>query len=49
MGFENKGVFVEILEHLFEGDGVVREDGEDVLLCERLCLFCYFDVAGEDR
>ena len=48
MGFQNEGIFVEVLEHLFEGDGVVREDGEHVLTCERLCLFGYFNVVGED-
>ena len=48
MGFQNEGVFVEVLEHLLEGNRVVREDGEDVLLCERLCLLGYFDVMGED-
>ena len=48
MGFQNEGVFVEVLEHLLEGDRVVREDGEYVLLCECLCFFGYFDVAGED-
>ncbi len=48
MGFQNEGVFVEILEHLFEGDGIVREESEDVLTCEGLCAFGYFDVVGED-
>ena len=31
MGFQNESVFVEVLEHLFEGDRIVREDREDVL------------------
>ena len=48
MGFQNEGVFVEVLEHLFEGYRVMREDGENILLCERLCLLGYFDIAGED-
>ena len=48
MGSQNECVFVEVLEHLFKGNGVVREDGEDVLLCERLGLFGYFDVMGKD-
>ena len=48
MGFQNEGVFVEVLEHLLEGNGIVREDGEDVLLRERLCHLGYFNVMGED-
>lgn len=26
----------------------MREEGEDVLTCEGLCAFGYFDVVGED-
>ena len=33
---------------MFEGDGVVREDGKNILTCEGLCFLGYFDVAGED-
>ena len=48
MGFQNEGIFVEVLEHLLEGDRIVREEGEDVLTREGLCAFCYFDFVGED-
>ena len=48
MGSQYEGVFVEVLEHLFECNGVVREEREDVLTCEGFCAFGYFDVAGED-
>ncbi len=33
---------------MFEGDGVVREEGEDVFTREGFCAFGYFDVVGED-
>ena len=45
---EVKLVFVEVLEHLLKGDGVMGHEGKDVLLCGALVEFGFFDLHCHD-